>query len=138
MFRSSTIAFLTAAGLFSLSGAVASGERFFACSVLDEANVGSDGRLEHTLWEKKILPQNRVLLFEEASGILKYSDRFNNPVKMLIVQEGTDQNGLIALYGKEGIARNPVIILRIATWKATQPFILMDDLGVVTGTCDFK
>lgn len=136
MFRYIIIIFFAVTVITPHATAATSGLRYFACSVLDGAGWTS-GELELGDSQKRALQDFKVLLFDEASGILRY--RYNNPVKMVILQEGTDQNDLVALYGKEGLARNPIVVLRIRTWDEAPPFILLDeDVGVFTGTCEIK
>lgn len=109
-------------------------DRLFQCIVLSTNTLLPDGRLGSTPYLQGRAKVQNEFVYDDASQTLRW-EMSDSVWRYKRVQEGTDQNGLVAVRLYEGGASVVVDVLRIKTYEKSWPFLLMEQDEISTGTC---
>lgn len=108
--------------------------RLFRCTVLTHGALLESGKLGPTNLTKSLAPVRREFVFDEGTQVLRWENG-DLPWQYRKLQEGTDQNALVAIRILDGVASVVVDVLRIQTWREGWPFMLVEQDYVHTGKC---
>lgn len=83
------------------------------------------------------------LLYDESSGVVRHLRNGQTTWTLTFKpwQIGSDANSAVAIYTRQGPAANPVMLLRISSFRQGEPmtaksFFFADEFGaMLTGTC---
>jgi hypothetical protein len=117
-------------GVF-LPTAALSQANLYRCTILQSGKV-SGGYLRDTNWTKGLRESMNEIIFDPVHSRLIWGKTAHN---FQIVQQGSNQNSLVAVRLHQGIASFVVQTIHIQTWEKDMPFIYQDVTEVYTGTC---
>ena len=90
---------------------------------------------KHLIKANKALPLcgNKNISFDENTGVL--SGEGFSPLKMTLLQRGTNENTAIGYSTYKGSASSGIAVLRIKSWEVGLPFLFLDSSILLTGSC---
>jgi len=111
--------------------------QIYSCNVRSITRLGPSGTMEENpSTNVSLAPNSKSFIFDETTGILS-EDGFS-PLKMSVLQIGTDENSAIGYSTYEGTASSGIAVLRIQKWEVGSPFLFLDSSVLWTGSCGTK
>ncbi len=111
--------------------------QIYDCTVKSITVLGSSGFMEENPKTKSLYTTNpKKIIFNETTGIL--SGEGFSPLKMKVLQRGTDENSAIGYTTYKGRASSGIAVLRIKSWEVGLPFLFLDSSILSTGSCVTK
>lgn len=120
-----------ALALLLAPGNARSGTGLYICTV-EQALGWGERRLGPTPLTEHIVGRSRTLIFDSASGMLRFS--IYEPVEYEIVQR-PGVNSLLAKREIRGTGRYVLSVLRIRTWQEPLSFLYLREDSVFSGPC---
>jgi hypothetical protein len=109
----------------------------YTCNVRSVKRLGPSGTMEENSNSNVLLASNSEnFIFDETTGILS-GDGFS-PLKMSVLQIGTNENSTIGYSTYKGDASSGIAVLRIQKWEVGLPFLFLDSAILWTGSCNTK
>lgn len=108
--------------------------QLFSCLVLTRGALTDDGRLAPNNLQKSLASIQTQFLYDDSTQVLRW-EAGNEPWEYRRLQEGSTQNGLVAVRIYPGTSQTVVDVLRIKTYLKNWPFMLIEGDEVYTGTC---
>ena len=111
--------------------------QIYSCNLRSITRLGPSGTMEENpSTNVSLAPNSKSFIFDETTGILS-EDGFS-PLKMSVLQIGTDENSAIGYSTYEGTASSGIAVLRIQKWEVGSPFLFLDSSVLWTGFCGTK
>jgi hypothetical protein len=109
----------------------------YTCNVRTVTRLGPSGTMEENPNSNVLIASNSEnFIFDETTGILS-GDGFS-PLKMSVLQIGTNENSAIGYSRYKGSASSGIAVLRIQKWEVGLPFLFLDSATLWTGSCNTK
>ena len=109
----------------------------YDCTIRSVTMLGPSGLMEENPKTKTLYTANSMnLVFDETTGIL--SGGGFSPLKMTVLQRGTNENSSIGYSTYQGSASSGIAVLRIKKWEVGLPFLFLDSSILTTGSCVIK
>jgi hypothetical protein len=109
----------------------------YNCRVRSITGLERSGMMEESARTKALFTTKSMsFIYDETTGILS-GDGFL-PLKMTILQKGTNENSAIGYSKYEGSASSGIAVLQIRKWEVGLPFLFLDSSDLWTGTCETK
>lgn len=106
----------------------------YNCTVKSITGLEPSGMMEESPRTNALFNSNsRSFIFDEASGVLS-GDGFK-PLKMIVLQKGTNENSSIGYSTFKGNVSSGIAVLRIKKWEVGLPFLFLDSSTLWTGSC---
>lgn len=110
----------------------------YNCKVRSVTGLEPSGMMEENPRTKALLTStsstSMSFIFDEKTGVLR--GKGFNPLKMTILQEGTNENSAIGYSTFKGSVSSGIAVLRIQNWEVGLPFLFLDSATLWTGTCE--
>jgi hypothetical protein len=111
--------------------------QIYSCNVRSITRLGPSGTMEENpSTNVSLAPNSKSFIFDETTGILS-EDGFS-PLKMIVMQIGTNENSSIGYSTYKGSASSGIAVLRIQKWEVGLPFLFLDSSVLWTGSCMTK
>jgi hypothetical protein len=112
-------------------------DQVYNCKVKSITGLEPSGMMEKSTKANKLFTTNSMsFIFDETTGILS-GDGFN-PLKMIVLQKGSNENSAIGYSTYKGSVSSGIAVLRIKKWEMNLPFLFLDSATLWTGSCEIK
>ena len=109
----------------------------YNCLVKSITGLEPSGMMEESSRTNALFNSNsKSFIFDEATGVL--SGEGFNPLKMIVLQKGTNENSSIGYSTFKGNVSSGIAVLRIKKWEVGMPFLFLDSSTLWTGSCEIN
>ena len=106
----------------------------YDCTIMSITTLGPSGLMEENPKTRSLYTANsKSIIFDENTGIM--SGKGFSPLKMNVLQIGTNENSSIGYSTYQGSASSGIAVLRIKKWEVGLPFLFLDSSILSTGSC---